>query len=249
VKKQIVVLFALTMVLGLSSIAGANPMDSVSWQVYDSFPGPDLNTMLWNVNNQSNATFSAGGGLNVSLGASGNWYMRAISGSGNSGNWFALRVPFRDFVGSGTGDGAGMDVQFSGLSSGVNSDVFVGRYYISGQHVIVSAMGSGDPYVLSPMYSVPYQGDQGQLGLLYDGTTVSAYYNPTLSAVGWILMESYIPGWSGSIRIGVEASADAGGHTSFTLDSVQTVPIPGAVWLLSTGLAGLATFRRRSRKS
>jgi hypothetical protein len=94
---------------------------------------------------------------------------------------------------------------------------------------------------------------QGQLGMYYDGSTVTFFYNTTLDpysgwqSTGWSGGWSGVwnPGWTTDPKVFIRGY-DMSYRTRFSLDNVEyrPVPIPAAVWLLGSGLISLIGMRR-----
>jgi len=89
----------------------------------------------------------------------------------------------------------------------------------------------------------------GQFQFIYNGSTVSAYYNLDEGG-GWQPLGTFTPGWSGPQSIFIAGRDWGNGTTSFTVNNVtvSSVPLPSALLLFGPGLAGLAAIRRRFRK-
>ena len=68
----------------------------------------------------------------------------------------------------------------------------------------------------------------GQLGLYYDGSTVSLFYNIGLDAnKGWQMVGPRItPGWDSSPKLFISGYPGADGRTRFAVDNVEYVPAP-----------------------
>jgi hypothetical protein len=108
------------------------------------------------------------------------------------------------------------------------------------------------------VYYVPTTVNEGRLGMYYDGTTVTFFFDDGSGwqNTGWIESGTHIP-WSGEWAPGWISDPklfirgyDMTYATSFSADNVEYCPVPEpcAAWLLVSGLVGLAALRRRMRK-
>ena len=107
--------------------------------------------------------------------------------------------------------------------------------------------------------TIPETVTQGQLGLYYDGSKVSFYYNYGLDAsTGWLNTgfvthgvpgtweAEWSPGWAPGARPKLYIQGyDLTYQTSFSVDSVSApIPLPSTLLLLSPGLLGIIGLKR-----
>jgi hypothetical protein len=100
---------------------------------------------------------------------------------------------------------------------------------------------------------------QGQLGLYYDGTKVTFYYNETLDPntgwqnTGWRTpgqqgewIGEWTPNWTSDPTLFIRGY-DLAGTTSFSVDNVNHTPVPepSALLLVGSGLIGLVGFGKK----
>jgi len=102
------------------------------------------------------------------------------------------------------------------------------------------------------VHYIPTDLTQGQLGLLYDGTKVSFYYNTGMDPdSGWQkILPDWAPGWTSDPTLFV-SGYDPSGTTSFSVDNVRytlSVPTLSQWGIIIFGLlavfAGLCLLRK-----
>ncbi len=222
---------------------------SATMVVYDTFGGSALDTTLWTVNPGTTAAYGVSGGdlsLTLSSAASGFGVMATRSITGSSP--FAAEVDFS--IGSrNVPIGSIVHLEMS-LSDG-SHNVFVGwaqanRYSFGGMVVrgTVFAAGKDDPTSID-MTSVT----SGTLGLKYNAGSVEVGYRDggTWTVLDTLTLSSSGPLWF-SLRAQVEGTTGAALAAAVQEVRFSAVPIPGALFLLAPGLAGLALVRKRFKK-
>jgi hypothetical protein len=240
------VLCAVLMVVAVSNVAKAGPMDSLNWQVYDSFPGPGLNPGLWQSyeGGDVNTTITVNNGLTISPTTTG--ILRfGIYFNTNSAIGFAMKIPFQISNASGSFVYLGLDVEENHFDNNIDTkDIHIGWLTGDGSQGISGPTFHSGHHEIGNMVSTDVS--QGWLGYIYNGTTFSGYYN---DGTGWEMLWSGTPGWTGQL----DCDIDSNGSLTATVNkvfiaSLAPVPVPPSLFLLAPGLLGLAAIRRRFRK-
>ncbi len=247
-RKCLVTICAVLMVFAMSASAEASPMDLLNWQAYDNFAGPSLNMTLWQMSPSNNYVIcTVNNGLTASVSSGKPNFSLEFTYAINSGNLFAIKFPFSvtGSVQSGGGIAVTMDIGQTG-----------NLIPITWAQVQDYQGGTGKLFVSGPDNNatvISTDVTQGQLGFIYDGSSISTYYNV---GAGWQTLYSGIPGWSGPMRSALSAGeilgTPASSMTAF-IDNVQfatsyTAPVPEATSLLflGFGLVGLVGFAKRN---
>jgi len=218
VRKCFLVLCAVITLVAASGRVGASPMDWLSWWTYDSFPGPSLNTNLWQLSpNSDYLSCAVNNGLTVITSSDHAKFSLTSTYNINTGNFFAAKFSFN--VLASVQSGGMVDVTTDiGAPSVPNSSIpiswawaqnyqgFSGKCFVSGP--------DNNPIFASTNVT------QGQLGFIYNGTSVSMYYN---DGSGWQMLYSVNPGWSGPLMygLGVEIKGPPGSSMTTTFTNVQ----------------------------
>ena len=248
---------AAVMVVAVSSVAGASPMDSLNWQPYDTFPGSNLNTALWTVENSDGTLTTGAGGLTLTP--------SSLSGTGNStldiaatltisnGSFFAARVPFSittDSAGSGGLVTFGITLSSSDYSKASS----IGWANANNLSIDGSTL-NGTAFVFSTDHNPPANIQNtsitmGDLGLIDSGGMITMYYN---DGTGWYQLGAPNPtvGWAGTLVFDLTATINKSGSLTVAVPEVDVgtpVPEPSAILFLVPGLVGLVGFRRKFKE-
>lgn len=176
-------------------------------------------------------------------------------------------IPDNFLVSSNNGDGFQMisetlNLQLNATTPGFTFDSFVlneeGDYIVNGDGTQVSASGemrvrAGDDPATTFLSSFDFlaNGDQGTATQQWNGTTVIDGSTQSTNGLStWMGTESTV---FLTLQNVLTASSDSAGDGAFIQKkfegvsiSVNPVPIPGAVWLFASALAGLFGYRRRN---
>jgi hypothetical protein len=231
---------------------------------YDDFNGPAIDTTKWTATGTP-GLFSQSGGL---LHFDGTMDGSSLVSTGTFGAGF-FSVEFYDFTSTNYEPPGSHRGSFAALGLGDPSNFVriirdqngawnptTGKFDLIGGVFEVNYMEGGNLQV----HYIETGVTQGQLGMFYDGTTVTFYYNPTLDpnfgwqSTGWKTAGhpgenwsgQWTPGWTSNPTLFLRGY-DIAATTSFSVDNVQytAVPEPSAALLLSSGLIVIAGCGRR----
>jgi hypothetical protein len=225
-KSLFVILCIVVMVIVVPGTVAVASMESPAWlwQTYDSFPGPGLNMAKWMVGEQTNVTYAVGGGLSISSTSTETpWFELEATPALplNSAAPFAVKIPFHVTTVSGQLAIIGVTVGPPVEEQGGNQ-IFIGwtkgqGYGLSGQTFASGLVGDSGP-VEGQFQTAPTSATQGRLGLTYDGTTFSCYYD---DGSAWQLLYSYAPGWTGAFLLDIDVQVIDQGSLALAISDVQ----------------------------
>jgi hypothetical protein len=249
-RKCFVALCAVVMVVAVSGKVPASPMDSLNWWTYDSFPGPGLNTTLWQLPPEGNYVgYTVNNGLTIITSSDQPKFSLNPTYSINTGDFFAEKFSFNVLAASVQPGGVVNVTTDIGAPSVPNSAIPISWAWVNNYQGFSGKLFASGPDN-NPIFAFT-DVTQGQLGFIYDGTSVSMYYN---EGSGWQMLYSVNPGWSGPLqfgKLGVEIQGALGSSMLTTFTNVQfatsavPVPEPTTMLLLGSGLIGLAGYGRR----
>jgi len=208
--------------------------------VYDNFNGTGINPALWVDTTDETSLFSQPG--------DGNLYFSDPSG----GQIDSLRTYSRwnmPFFVSLQYAALLADNHGSGEFSGSSVSLWMGY---TGNTVAVYEFKLQDEYGFRAVKTVNGQrtaltgligttANSGWLGIDYDGAKLTFMYD---TGSGWQEIATCDSFFTENPFFGVQGYNPYGDWLSFRVEQVQVVPLPAGVWLLGSGLLGLAGWRR-----
>jgi hypothetical protein len=214
--------------------------------IYDNFTSSSVSSGLWTF---SGGGYTIGSGLNVDLSSAGDTEFKMTATSTiPAGTDFTVVVPFT-ITGTTLTSGSAVHLDIALKDATDDTERFMIAWGRLEDYMGISgtAFATGTD---SPTAFTVTSLTTAALGLIYSGTTIQAGYYTTDGTWYWLYTYD-ISGW-GSSALAFDLSAGVEGTASFTgvvSDvSYSAVPIPGALLLFGTGLAGLAAARRRFKK-
>jgi hypothetical protein len=252
------------MVAGLILAVWAFCADAGTY-TYDDFNGPAIDLTKWTVTGTPGLFTESGGRLHFDGTMDGS---SLVSKSPFGAGFFS--VEFYDFASTNLEPPGSHRGSFAALGLGDPSNFVriirdqngawnpaTGKFDLVGGVFEVNYMEGGNLQV----HYIETGVAQGQLGMFYDGTTVTFYYNPTLDpdsgwqSTGWKTAGhpgenwsgQWTPGWTSNPTLFLRGY-DIAATTSFSLDNVKytAVPEPPVLLFLGLGMVGIAGWRRRN---
>ncbi len=133
------------------------------------------------------------------------------------------------------GPSSNLNTQYMIGVGGTGQQVYTGVYSFQTDQAISLACGGN--------YMVWYSGNQ--MFYATDSTGSNWNYNGTINQLGTLSSGGLAA--SGPLLTGYNGGLISVGSWKVSISPVSSVPIPGTVYLLGFGLAGLAAFRRKLR--
>ncbi len=229
--------------------------------IYDDFTQDSvLNTSLWTRGSNATNIYAFNNGLNIS-GSNGQGGGMSSTYASNS---FTAIISF-DQVSMTIGSSNTLPAFSFGMGASGSADWI--RWYVQGGTFDNGSNPPISPYVgvtrqsgakgnqvdgaLFPQYAIGSQGARARID--YSNETANLYYSPSLTGNVWdhlYTFNNFTPSQD-NLTFGMDTSPD--GSASFTALSVDissyeggsTAPIPSAVWLFGSGLAGLIGIKKK----
>ncbi len=236
--------FAVVAAAVLAALLAGAPASALV--TYDDFTSSTVSSGLWTF---SGSGYTIGSGLDISVPtATDTEFKLTATHTIPAGTDFTVVVPFT-ITGTtlNSGSGARLEIALRDVTDHSNKVMVAwgALQEYMGMTGTGFATGSDSPATFDTTTLM-----SAALGLIYNGTTIQAgYYKGGV----WNLLYTYdVSGW-GSTALEFQLSAGVDGAAALTavvpnVSYYAAVPIPGALFLLAPGLAGLAVLRRRFRK-
>jgi hypothetical protein len=242
--------------------------------VYDDFSGSGINSDLWLDRGPDSGLFSQSGDGYLLFNDPTGFRSDNLRSKFNFNMPFFVSVDYSDyqtanyssdyiFDGSGPVLRIGYATNFVSVYEYRNATAqgFWAVSYDDGRSVpkqhlpYVDSLGEDFSYPLRKLIAghwVGYNGwgteehQSGRLGIGYDGTTVSLYFDVGLGE-GWQLFTTYNPGFDSDPYFFIQGYNLYGESLSFKVDQVQfnPVPLPAGALLLGAGLLRLISYRKK----
>jgi len=199
-------------------------------EIYDDFSGKEIDVARWTIRSSPGGT--PGGSPGLFSQSKGRLHFSCNKDAGESlvstrsftAGFF--RIEFHDFYSSNDApSGRGMG-SFAALGLGPRDT------YVRTLRGRVSTGGYFEANYFSnkrlQLWYDPTEVTVGQLGLYYDGTAVSFFYNQGLDPEkGWQRVGPKVtPGWASPPTLFISGYPGPSGRTSFAVDNVEIVPLP-----------------------
>lgn len=228
---------------------------AVGAYIYDDFNGVGINTSKWTISDPGGLFSQYGGQLHFySAGVVPPPGESLISTTSFTAGFFSM--DFNNFSSTNTSPGGAGLGSFAALGLGTKTDyvrMLRGRVVSKEWGYFEANYFDGTDlhvwYVFTDVTS-------GQLGLYYDGSVVSFFYNN--GSDGWQRLDTtgpdtkgetltVIPGWVLPPPLFISGTPGASGVTSFAVNKVEYTAVaePATMLLLGSGLIGLAGYGRR----
>lgn len=220
--------------------------------VYDNFDGSGINTSLWSDRGLMNGLFTQpdDGYLHYYDATGGIGYYQILRSAARQTTPFFVSMQYIDFhatnYATGPFEGSGPILWIGNSTNSVRLYEYIVAGDSQGFRAIKRIDHGGGVIEKAPLGDIiPTTAANASLGIYYDGTYVSFWYD---EGSGWReipLYAPYAPGFTDPYFF-IQGYNEYGTYLSFKVDQVQLnpVPLPAGVWLLGSGMVALAGWRR-----